>query len=476
MGRQAPHHRQIGAAIDPAGDDVPVEHRHARARQRQRQPLFAELQRGLAALSLGDVLEGTEEPHRLAVDPHRFALGAHRERPAAGGDEGQLQVVGRAGLDCGLDRAQQDRPRRRRVELDVRQQFERRARLDLVNPVHLIGPDDLAGLDVELPAADPGQGPHALQQVGGALQGLAVAHAVGDVHVGADDSHRRAERIPLGHDSAAEHPDPVTLPMPHAVLALVERRLPLQVRHDRGIQRRPVVGVHQFAPGRHVVASLLRRQPQQGVLAFVDADSVGRHVQGPQAQVAAAQHDLEHLRAALALGRGLRRQALQRAASQPQFEQRGHLAGQRLQGQKLGRVEAARHGVDDAHRAHRRTPRQHDRCPGVEADVRRPGDERVGMEARVERGIFDHHHRLARSDGVGAEGQVARGFGWCQADLRLEPLTLRIEQRHHADRRAADLRRQRHDVVIDGLGQGVHHLQGVQRLQARRFIGARARG
>ena len=79
---------------------------------------------------LGDVLEGAEQAHRPAVLHRRDALRPDPARVAPGGDEGQLQVPGRAVAGAGRDRGADRRLRIRRVEVDrvLQRRHRRRAR------------------------------------------------------------------------------------------------------------------------------------------------------------------------------------------------------------------------------------------------------------------------------------------------------------------------------------------------------------
>ena len=105
----------------------------------------------------------------------------------------------------------------------------------------------------------------------------------------------------------------------------------------------------------------------------------------------------------------------------------------------------------------------------IGAQVRRLGDERVVCETRVLRRI-GHDQRLVAHDRVGAEGHVARGLADLQADPRIEPLAVGIDQAQQRDREAADRRRTAHQAVDDGVAGGVEHAQRVQRTQTSGLV------
>ncbi len=145
------------------------------------------------------------------------------------------------------------------------------------------------------------------------------------------------------------------------------------------------------------------------------------------------------------------------------FDQPGQV-GQHL---ALLLVQAARRAVDDAQRAHGFAIAV-DRMPGVEADVRLAGHQRILGKAGILRRVLDHEQR-ARLHRVAAERQRARGFRHVQAMVRLEPLPLRIDQRHQRNRHVERHGGQAGKAVEAGLGRGVENLQFGQRSKAGLF-------
>ena len=309
--RSAAQHRQVGAAVHAVGGNVPVEHRQPRARQRQAQALLAQAQRLLGLLAFGDVLEGTEQAHRLAVFEHRLALGPHHAFVAIGGDQREFEVVRRAVQDRVVDRRLNDRPCLRRIEVDAAEQLELGLGPELVNAIDLFGPLDLVRREIELPAADPGERAHALAQVGRALFGLAAGHALGDVHVRADDAHRRARSVAFDHHRAAERPDPVAALVAQAHFTLVEIGFAGEVPGHRRVQWRTVFAVHEAAPLGLAIRHVLQGVAKHRAFACVDREPAAGHVQVPQPEITTAQREFQQLGTACALGRRLGRQIAQ---------------------------------------------------------------------------------------------------------------------------------------------------------------------
>ena len=63
---------------------------------------------------------------------------------------------------------------------------------------------------------------------------------------------------------------------------------------------------------------------------------------------------------------------------------------------------------------------------------------------------------------MGTERNVAGRFSGVEANSRLEPLAVLVDETDEGDRRAADLRCQERHVVIGFLGQGVEDLVRVE--------------
>ncbi len=123
-----------------------------------------------------------------------------------------------------------------------------------------------------------------------------------------------------------------------------------------------------------------------------------------------------------------------------------HQGGQVFQLPLLCGVERTGNGVDEAQAAQVVVAPQDQGGSGIEADVRWSQDERVGGEARVLQRVF-HHHDFGGPDGVVAEGILAAGFAHGQADLRLEPLPVRVHQTDERDGNAEKAAGQPRDAV-----------------------------
>jgi hypothetical protein len=136
----------------------------------------------------------------------------------------------------------------------------------------------------------------------------------------------------------------------------------------------------------------------------------------------------------------------------------------------LIRPEAARPAVDHAQRAERLAARRHQRRAGVEADVGLGDEQGIVGEARIGSGVR-HDEQTALEDGVPAERHRARRLGEICADARLEPLAMLVDERQQRDRRLADERRQRRQIVERLLGRGIEDVVTAERLEAARLVG-----
>ena len=151
-----------------------------------------------------------------------------------------------------------------------------------------------------------------------------------------------------------------------------------------------------------------------------------------------------------------------------QFELRHHLARQHRQSIALRVAEAAWHAVDQAQRAYGVALGTDQRRSGIETHTALADDERVIGESRVGASVVDDHH-FGAADGVVAEGDLARRLAHGQADARLEPLALAVDQAHQRYRHLEPARGQRGDLVECSLCFGVEHRVVDQRLEALRF-------
>ena len=77
---------------------------------------------------------------------------------------------------------------------------------------------------------------------------------------------------------------------------------------------------------------------------------------------------------------------------------------------------------------------------------------------------------VAVLDRVRAERDGACGFGHRDADPRLEPLPVGVDQRDERHRRAADVRGEHREVVEAALRLGIEDLIPVQRREPRALV------
>ncbi len=138
-----------------------------------------------------------------------------------------------------------------------------------------------------------------------------------------------------------------------------------------------------------------------------------------------------------------------------QVAQRGHLLV----------IEMAHLAVDHAQRANPAAVRRGQRNAGIEAHVRRTGDERVVGKAGIETRVVDHQAVLVL-DRVGAERGHARGFVQIDPHARLEPLAVGVDQRDQRNGHTEQATGQTRDAVEPFFGRGVEQGEFVQRAHA----------
>ncbi len=148
-----------------------------------------------------------------------------------------------------------------------------------------------------------------------------------------------------------------------------------------------------------------------------------------------------------------------------QLQLRSRLPCQGAQRVVLVLAQGAGPAVDDGDRPDRGAVGGEDGSSGVEADLRAALDQRIAGEAAVLQCVADLQRLVGAQNRVGAERPVPRSGLLLDADLRLEPLPVLVDQGDQRDRRAADGGRQRSQVVEALLGVGVEHLVSPQRLE-----------
>ena len=275
------------------------------------------------------------------------------------------------------------------------------------------------------------------------------------------------KRVPVGvADQGETQPRPADATVARhdaALLAMVGDLVREQPAPDLGIAGKLLVRREHRAIGPHqfvalVAEDLAQRRVDLGEGAVVRMDR--------QAQRGAIEHAAKTIVAAVAGNRARERQSPGLGA---QLELEHDLARQAAQRFALLQAERAGDVVDHAQRAEREPLGGDERGAGVEPDRRVGRGERVVGETGVGQRVR-HHQEVGVEDGVGAEGEPARGFGRREAHAGLEPLALGVDQAHERDRRVADLRREPGQVVERGLRRAVEHVECVQCGEALGFV------
>ena len=127
-------------------------------------------------------------------------------------------------------------------------------------------------------------------------------------------------------------------------------------------------------------------------------------------------------------------------------------AAQRLE---LPLVQGPRRPIGDGERADRRAFVDLERNAGVEADERIARDERVVGEARVEVRVRNDERRVPH-DAVAAEREIPGRPRLRDADARLEPLAVGVDERDERDLGPAQIGGELRHVVEGLLGGRVH--------------------
>lgn len=154
-----------------------------------------------------------------------------------------------------------------------------------------------------------------------------------------------------------------------------------------------------------------------------------------------------------------------------QRELRHHLPRQGLQSAHLEICQIARLPVDHAQRAEGMTIGRDERRARVKADVGVVQHQRIVMETGINSRIGHHEQAVGLQNGVRAKRVLTHGFARIEANYRLEPLAVAIDQAHHRNRRLADVRGEQGDVVVGLFGQAVEQTGALQRFQSRDFVG-----
>jgi len=133
------------------------------------------------------------------------------------------------------------------------------------------------------------------------------------------------------------------------------------------------------------------------------------------------------------------------------------MPGKDFQSLLLLLTQIARDLVDNAQRSERISIRSDERGAGVKADLRLRNNHRVLSEPGIQQRISDDE-QVGLQNGMGAKGDVTRGFRHRRTHLRLEPLPLLVNEGNHRDGRFADARRELGQVIENRLRQRVQQV------------------
>ena len=140
-----------------------------------------------------------------------------------------------------------------------------------------------------------------------------------------------------------------------------------------------------------------------------------------------------------------------------EFELLYDLASQHAKRVDLNVTQAARDEIDHAHGSERVARLGSQECAGVKAQVRRPRDQRIAVEARILGGVR-HDQQVLLKDRLGAEGRFERRLAYPEPDFGLEELPPFGDQVDDRNRGSADGGRQSRDVVEILLARGVEYI------------------
>ena len=150
----------------------------------------------------------------------------------------------------------------------------------------------------------------------------------------------------------------------------------------------------------------------------------------------------------------------------PERSERVDLSGQ----------ERAGHVVEHAQRADGVPSGRHQWDAGVEADSGVADHQWIVGEPGVVQGVPDDEHFAGSEDGVGAERHVPRGLGDIEAERRLEPLPVGVDQADESRRGPGDPGGESDGVVERGLRSRVEQTRGPELGQTCLFVLGKGRG
>ncbi len=153
-----------------------------------------------------------------------------------------------------------------------------------------------------------------------------------------------------------------------------------------------------------------------------------------------------------------------------QLELRHDLAGKGFKRRNLARGERARPGVEDADGAQDVAVRGNEGGARVKADLRLAEHQSILRKAGIDERVFDDQG-AGLYQGVSAEAVGARGFSCTDADSRLKPLPLAVDQGDHGRGCIADLRGEPRNVVVVLLEGCIENAVTLERCETSLFIG-----
>ena len=110
-------------------------------------------------------MDGTENSDDLPVEHLARALGSHPFGLPVRANDGEFEVIRRAGVDCGLNRSGNRRARLRRKKVDTFFEWRRMGRLDPGDTKNFPRPGELHGLQIDFPPPYLGHRPRTFQHL-----------------------------------------------------------------------------------------------------------------------------------------------------------------------------------------------------------------------------------------------------------------------------------------------------------------------
>jgi hypothetical protein len=207
----------------------------------------------------------------------------------------EFELVRRPSVACRLDRRPEAFPALLAEQLaPCSAGSGRQRRVEPVHAVELERPGHLAGLRVEVPAADVRDPLGRIELLRAQRQLLLSPSALGDVVVRPDHAQWRSVGGPQRDPAATSDPAPVAVRMPHAELLVVQLVRTVHVAVDRSLHDLEIARV--AARCERVEArwpELVTGQAEHLDVRVIDDELTGAHVPVPQCQAARLEHEGE---------------------------------------------------------------------------------------------------------------------------------------------------------------------------------------